>query len=118
MYLLREWWLRKLKLLWRVGKGGFKKTKVLAPSYWLRPDLVPPAPYLDCPQDNPPGWSGVLVQPALIGGQSWKAGMPFFFGGKVKTLSLLIVSSILLGNICSRHLLWSFLSLRVRTFML
>ena len=36
------------------------------PCQWLRPEFVPPAPYLVCtPQDSPNG-SGILVQPALI----------------------------------------------------
>ena len=30
---------------------------------WLRPDLVPPAPYLVCDPFQTPGGSGVLVQP-------------------------------------------------------
>ena len=34
------------------------------PYRWLRPDLVPPAPYLVCDPKLTPGGSGVLVQPS------------------------------------------------------
>ena len=42
------------------------------PYRWLRPDFVPPSPYLI----RPP--SGVLVQPALVDAHFRKAWMPFF----------------------------------------
>ena len=48
------------------------------PYKWLRPEFVPPAPYLVCnPQDSPNG-SGILVQPALIDAHFRKAWMPYF----------------------------------------
>ena len=48
------------------------------PYKWLRPEYVPPAPYLVCkPQDSPNG-SGILVQPALIDAHFRKAWMPYF----------------------------------------
>ena len=48
------------------------------PCEWLRPEFVPPAPYLVCrPQDSPNG-SGILVQPALIDAHFRKAWMPYF----------------------------------------
>ena len=48
------------------------------PCRWLRPEFVPPAPYLVCkPQDSPNG-SGILVQPALIDAHFRKAWMPYF----------------------------------------
>ena len=48
------------------------------PYQWLRPEFVPPAPYLVCkPQDSPNG-SGLLVQPALIDAHFRKAWMPYF----------------------------------------
>ena len=43
------------------------------PHRWLRPDLVPPAPFL-----IRPGGSGVLVQPALVDAHFWKAWMSLF----------------------------------------
>ena len=48
------------------------------PYQWLRPEFVPPAPYLVCkPQDSPNG-CGSLVQPALIDAHFRKAWMPYF----------------------------------------
>ena len=48
------------------------------PYQWLRPDIVPAAPYLVCkPQDSPNG-SGILVQLALIDAHFRKAWMPCF----------------------------------------
>ena len=48
------------------------------PYKWLRPEFVPPAPYLVCkPQDSPNG-SGILVQPALIDAHFRKARMSYF----------------------------------------
>ena len=48
------------------------------PYQWLRPEFVPPAPYLVCkPQDSPNG-SGILVQPALVDAHFRKAWMPYF----------------------------------------
>ena len=52
------------------------------PYQWLRPDLVPPAPYLVCNPKQTPGLSGILVQPALIDAQFRKAWMPFFRRGE------------------------------------
>ena len=51
------------------------------PYQWLRPEFVPPVPYLVCkPQDSPNG-SGILVQPALIDAHFRKAWMPYFRRG-------------------------------------
>ena len=48
------------------------------PYKWLRPEFVPPAPYLVCkPQDSPDG-SGILVQPVFIDAHFRKAWMPYF----------------------------------------
>ena len=52
------------------------------PYKWLRPDLVPPAPYLVCDPKQTPGGSGILVQPSLIDAQFRKAWMPFFSAGR------------------------------------
>ena len=50
------------------------------PYLWLRPDLVPLAPYSICPLHQTRSGSGVQVQPALVDAQFWKAWMPLFFG--------------------------------------
>ena len=48
---------------------------------WLRPDLVPPAPFLNCDPDVTPDGSGVLVAPGAIDEQFGKAWLPFFCRG-------------------------------------
>ena len=59
-------------------KRWLEEDKSSRPYKWLRPDLVPPSPYLVCSEDITPYRSGVLVQPALIDGQFRKSWMPFF----------------------------------------
>ena len=48
------------------------------PYQWLRPEFVPPAPYLVCKPEDSPNGSGILVQPALIDAHFHKAWMPNF----------------------------------------
>ena len=48
------------------------------PYKWLRPDLVPPAPFLQCKPHLSPGGSGVLADPARVGEDLRKAWLPFF----------------------------------------
>ena len=48
------------------------------PYQWLRPEFVPPAPYLVCEPRESPNGSGILVQPALIDAHFRKAWMPYF----------------------------------------
>ena len=48
------------------------------PYRWLRPDLVPPAPYLQCEPHLTPGGSGVLADPARIDEEFRKAWLPYF----------------------------------------
>ena len=86
------------------------------PYQWLRPEFVPPAPYLVCkPQDSPNG-SGILVQPALIF-IFVKAWMPHF-AGMGTLLSPLKPFLILLGIIIfHRKPYWIFPYLLVRSFM-
>ena len=45
---------------------------------WLRPDLVAPAPFLQCKPDLTPGGSGVLADPARIDEEFRKAWLPYF----------------------------------------
>ena len=48
------------------------------PYRWLRPDLVPPSPFLQCdPRDTVDG-SGVIADPALIDAKFREAWMPYF----------------------------------------
>ena len=48
------------------------------PYRWLRPDLVPPAPFLQCKSHLTPGGSGVLADPARIDEEFRKAWLPYF----------------------------------------
>ena len=45
---------------------------------WLRPGLVPPAPFLQCDAHLTPGGSGVLADPARIDEEFRKAWLPYF----------------------------------------
>ena len=84
---------------------------------WLRPEFVPPAPYLVCkPQDSPNG-SGMLVQPALVDAHFRKAWMPYFFVVRDTLWSPPKLSLILLVIIFLKSPFWSFLFLLVKNFM-
>ena len=45
---------------------------------WIRPDLVPPSPFLQCYARLTPSGSGVLADPAGIDGEFRKAWLPYF----------------------------------------
>ena len=49
----------------------------MGPWKWLRPDLVAPAPFLQCKPDLTPGGSGVLADPARIDEEFRKACLPY-----------------------------------------
>ena len=48
------------------------------PYRWLRPDLVPPAPFLQCEPHLTLGSSDVLPNPARIDAEFRKAWLPYF----------------------------------------
>ena len=48
------------------------------PYRWLRPDFVPPAPFLPCKHHLTPGGSGVLADPAKNVEEFRKAWLPYF----------------------------------------
>ena len=48
------------------------------PYRWLRPDLLLPAPFLQCKSHLFPGGSGVLADPAKIDEEFLKAWLPYF----------------------------------------
>ena len=48
------------------------------PYRWLRPDFVPPSPFLQCDPGDTVGGSGVIADPALIDAKFREAGMPYF----------------------------------------
>ena len=58
------------------------------PYKWLRPDLVPPAPFLQCNPHLTPGGSGVLAGPAKIDEEFRKAWLPYFCHSEQRDTSL------------------------------
>ena len=48
------------------------------PYRWLRPDLVPPSPLLQCDPGDTVVGSGVIADPALIDAKFREAWMPYF----------------------------------------
>ncbi len=65
----------------RVWRSWVLEDPLVHPYKWLRPDLIPPAPFLSCdPRDTVDG-SGVLVKPQVFDEQFRKAWMPFFCRG-------------------------------------
>ena len=51
---------------------------MMHPYKWLRPDLVPPAPFLQCKPHLTPGGFGVLADPDRIDEEFRKAWLPYF----------------------------------------
>ena len=50
----------------REWRNLIREDPMVHPYKWLRPDLVPPAPFLQCKPHLTPGGSGVLADPARI----------------------------------------------------
>ena len=48
------------------------------PYVWLRPDFVPPSPFLVVQDPLIPGPSRIIVEPHLIDAEFRKAWMPYF----------------------------------------
>ena len=61
----------------RLG-GGLDSGSHGASYKWLRPDLVHPAPFLQCEPRLTPGGSGVLADRARIDEEFRKAWLPYF----------------------------------------
>ena len=55
-----------------------REDPLVHPYRWLRPDLVPPAPFLQCDLLITPGGSGVLGDPGRIDEEFRKAWLPYF----------------------------------------
>ena len=60
----------------REWRNWIREDPLVHPYKWLRPDLVPPAPFLQCGPDLTPGGSGVLADPARIDEEFQKAWLP------------------------------------------
>ena len=61
----------------RGWRNWIREDPSVHPYRWLRPDLVPPAPFLQC-EPCPPGGFGVLSDPARIDEEFRKAWLPYF----------------------------------------
>ena len=63
---VRGWW------------NWLREDPLVHPYKWLRPELVHPAPFLQCDAHLTPGGSGVLADPARIDDKFRKAWLPYF----------------------------------------
>ena len=63
----------------RGWRNWIREDPVVRPYKWLRPDLVPRAPFLQCDAHLTPGGSGVLADPsARVDEEFRKAWLPYF----------------------------------------
>ena len=62
----------------RGWRNWIREDPLVHPYKWLRPDLGPPAPFLQCHPHLTPGGSGVLADPARIDEEFRKAWLPYF----------------------------------------
>ena len=62
----------------RWWRNWMREDPLVHPKKWLRPDLVPPAPFLQCQPHLTPGGSGVLADPARNDEEFRKAWLPYF----------------------------------------
>ena len=62
----------------RGWRNWIREDPLVHPYRWLRPDLVPPAPFLQCEPCLTSGGSGVLSDPARIDEEFRKAWLPYF----------------------------------------
>ena len=59
-------------------KAWLLEDPLVHPYRWLRPDLFPLSPFLQCDPGETPDGSGVLADPALIDAKFREAWMPYF----------------------------------------
>ena len=62
----------------RGWRNWLREDPLVHPYRWLRPDLVPPAPFLQCDPRCTPDGSGVLSDPDQIHAEFRKAWLPYF----------------------------------------
>ena len=62
----------------RGWRNWIREDSLVHPYKWLRPDFLPPAPFLQCEPHLTPGGSGVLADPARIDEEFRKAWLPYF----------------------------------------
>ena len=62
----------------REWRNWIRADPLVHPCRWLRPDLVPPAPFLQCKPHLTPGGSGMLADPSRIDEEFRKAWLPYY----------------------------------------
>ena len=62
----------------RGWRNWVREDPLVHPYRWLRPDLLPPASFLQCDRSLTPGGSGVLSDPNQIDAEFRKAWLPYF----------------------------------------
>ena len=62
----------------RGWRNWVRKDPLIHPKKWLRPDLIPPSPCLQCDAHLTPGGFGVLSDPDKIDEEFRKAWLPYF----------------------------------------
>ena len=72
----------------REWRNWVRDDPLIHPYKRLRPDLVPPAPFLQCKPPLTPGGSGVLADPARIDEEFRKAWLPYFCRSRQRETSL------------------------------
>ena len=61
----------------REWRNWLREDPLLHPNKWLRPGMVPPAPFPQCKPHLTPGGSGVLSDPARIDAEFRNAWLPY-----------------------------------------
>ena len=59
-------------------RNWLREDPLVHPYKWLRADMVPPSPFLQCSSALTPGGSGILAHPAGIDAEFRKAWLPYF----------------------------------------
>ena len=62
----------------RGWRNWVREDPMIHPYKWLRPDLIPPSPFLQCDACLTPSGSGVLSDPSRIDEEFRKAWLPYF----------------------------------------
>ena len=62
----------------RWWRNWAREDPLIHPCKWLRPDLIPPPPFLQCDARLTPCGSGVLADPSRIDEEFRKAWLPYF----------------------------------------
>ena len=84
---IRWWSLVGIEAV-REWRNWVREDPPVHPYRWLRPDLVPPAPFLQCKPCLTPGGSGILSDPNQIDAEFRKAWLSYFYRSRQREASL------------------------------